>query len=224
MSTALSSVSAFTPSRPPVTGRRRLAVVPIPCPGEFLGSWVDRVAASYATSARNAARWLGVDCRLGPGGSTLRPRFYGVALTEACGLGLMASTGLARSVFEAMCLSRFAGTALDLSEVDTSDERSLAGPTQREWALFTASRACPSCLGESGGVWQLWWRLGVAAACPRHRVLLVDTCPRCGLALRRGKPGRRTGASGARASAAVWQFWSRRQRTRFRGRLPAACR
>lgn len=33
---------------------RRLAVVPRPVEGEFLGSWVDRAAAGYGTSTGNA--------------------------------------------------------------------------------------------------------------------------------------------------------------------------
>lgn len=187
------SVSSSAPSassRTGIGGGRRLAAVPAPCPGEFLGSWVDRVAASLGASAGNTARWLGFACRLGPGGSTLRPRFYGVALTEASRIGLAASTGLAPSVFEGMCLSRFADTALDLSGLDLADERSLVTLAQREWMLLSSTRACPLCLAESGGVWRLWWRLGFAAACPRHGVLLVDTCPGCGFALRRGHPHR----------------------------------
>jgi hypothetical protein len=173
---------------------RRLAVVPKPAEGEFLGSWVDRVATRYGTSTGNAARWLGIECRVGVGGSTLRPRFYGVALTAASRAGLTASTGLPVTVFDGMCLSRFAETALDFTDLDLSDDRSAVPMLRREWALFTASRACPLCLADSGG-WPVWWRLGVAAACVRHRVLLVDTCPRCGLPLRRGHTNRGSGVS-----------------------------
>jgi hypothetical protein len=42
------------------------------------------------------------------------------------------------------------------------------------------SRFCPQCLTQTGGRWQLWWRLRWAFACPRHRCLLADTCPECG--------------------------------------------
>jgi hypothetical protein len=41
------------------------------------------------------------------------------------------------------------------------------------------SRFCPACLAETGGRWQLWWRLRWAFACPVHQCLLADTCPRC---------------------------------------------
>jgi hypothetical protein len=42
------------------------------------------------------------------------------------------------------------------------------------------SRFCPQCLTQTGGRWQLWWRLRWAFACPHHRCLLADTCPECG--------------------------------------------
>ncbi len=101
----------------------------------------------------------------------------------------MAATGLAAECFEAMCLSWFTGTVLDLSGLDLTEESTAASVLSREWVLARASRACPCCLSENGGVWPLWWQLGVAAACPRHAVLLVDRCPRCGQRLQRGAPG-----------------------------------
>ncbi len=120
----------------------------------------------------------------------MQPRFYGVTLTPATAAGLVASTGLPSVTFETMCLSRFAGTALDFTGLDVARDASLRPLALREWALFIGSRACSQCLAESNGMWLLWWRLGVAAACPRHRVLLADCCPRCGLRLRRGHASR----------------------------------
>lgn len=67
-------------------------------------------------------------------------------------------------------------------------DSSLAPVVRREWALFTSSRACPKCLAERP-VWPLWWRLGVAAVCPVHRVLLVDKCRRCGARVGGGHNG-----------------------------------
>jgi hypothetical protein len=71
---------------------------------------------------------------------------------------------------------------------------------EREWALLHASRACGRCLAETGGAWPLWWRLGVAATCPRHAVALADECPNCGVALRRGS-GQRVRGLSRRATA-----------------------
>ncbi|WP_412566119.1 TniQ family protein [Streptomyces nojiriensis] len=41
------------------------------------------------------------------------------------------------------------------------------------------SRFCPACLEETGGRWQVTWRLGWSFACTRHHVLLADRCPAC---------------------------------------------
>ncbi|WP_374227332.1 TniQ family protein [Streptomyces sp. AC512_CC834] len=41
------------------------------------------------------------------------------------------------------------------------------------------SRFCPACLEETGGRWQVTWRLGWSFACIRHHVLLADRCPAC---------------------------------------------
>lgn len=54
-----------------------------------------------------------------------------------------------------------------------------------QWMTISGSRACPRCLLVSDA-WPLWWRLGIAAVCPIHRCLLIDTCPACGIGLRRG--------------------------------------
>ncbi len=43
-----------------------------------------------------------------------------------------------------------------------------------------STRLCPRCLAE-GRQKRLAWRTGWLFACTRHRVLLVATCPRCGL-------------------------------------------
>jgi hypothetical protein len=126
------------------------------------------------------------------------PVLYGIALTVVSRVGLVASTGLDPARCEAMTLSAFDGTALDFTGLDRSDERSVQRLARREWALLRASRACPTCLAETGGVWPLWWRLGVAAVCPRHRVLLVDMCPACGIRLRKGQANRSTRLSARR--------------------------
>jgi hypothetical protein len=41
------------------------------------------------------------------------------------------------------------------------------------------SRYCPGCLADTGGRWQLRWRLTWSFACTTHRRLLADTCPAC---------------------------------------------
>ncbi|MEU3078539.1 TniQ family protein [Streptomyces laurentii] len=55
------------------------------------------------------------------------------------------------------------------------------------WGRGSGSRYCPDCLADSGGRWQLEWRLGWSFACLRHHRLLADTCPHCG-SLQRSHP------------------------------------
>ena len=47
------------------------------------------------------------------------------------------------------------------------------------WALWAASRLCPSCITELGGVWHIGWKLAWSFACVRHQRLLIDSCPTC---------------------------------------------
>jgi hypothetical protein len=151
---------------------------------------VDRVAAQADVPPGQVAVALGLEIRGRSKGVV--PVLYGIAVTTASRAGLAASTGLDPARCEAMTLSAFDGTALDFTGLDPSDERSVQRLARREWALLRASRACPTCLAETGGVWPLWWRLGVAAVCPRHRVLLADFCPACGIRLRKGQANRST--------------------------------
>jgi hypothetical protein len=97
---------------------------------------------------------------------------------------VQAATGVAPDVTSTMLLSVYDGTVLDLSSLG----RGPAGGQvwKRAWGLFRGSRCCPDCVAAADGVWRLWWRLGGAAACPEHQVLLHGQCPWCGLPLRWG--------------------------------------
>ncbi|MGN9846199.1 TniQ family protein [Nonomuraea sp. H19] len=90
------------------------------------------------------------------------------------------------------CTLILAIEACSLAVLNRSSFRSTDDGIQtevREWARFFGSRACPKCLTASAGAWQLRWKLGWAAVCPTHRMLLVDHCPRCRIQLRRGPAG-----------------------------------
>jgi hypothetical protein len=41
------------------------------------------------------------------------------------------------------------------------------------------TRVCPLCLDEKNGYDRLYWRCTLILYCPRHRVLLIHTCPVC---------------------------------------------
>lgn len=101
-------------------------------------------------------------------------------------------------VLAAMTFARYRGTVLDTP--------ARAWQTGM-WGRRRGSRYCPDCLADSGGRWQLHWRLGWFFACTRHRCLLADTCPDCDR-IQRGRvyphfstphPGR---CAGARRGAA----------------------
>ncbi|MEV5374994.1 TniQ family protein [Streptomyces nondiastaticus] len=165
---------------------RRLPAVPLPEDGESFVSWLARAAADWQIAPGHAVQALGLDCH--PGYSVVRPKFFGIALTPRSLERAAAATGLQPDRLRAMQLTRYDKTALDLNGLDLASESSITALARREWALFTSSRACPQCLALRP-VWPLWWRLGIAAVCPLHYVLLVDVCRRCHDRLGRGNTG-----------------------------------
>ncbi|MEU4494217.1 TniQ family protein [Streptomyces sp. NPDC023998] len=167
---------------------RRLPSVPVPADGESFPSWLSRAAADWQIAPGRAAQVLGLECH--PSYAGVRPLWFGTALTQRSLQGMEAATGLDAQVSQTMQLSRYADTVLDFTGRDQpgQQEESYARLRNREWALFTSSRVCPKCLA-SAPVWPLWWRLGIAAVCPEHRVLLVDTCRQCNARLGSGYTG-----------------------------------
>ncbi|WP_033255962.1 TniQ family protein [Kitasatospora phosalacinea] len=165
---------------------RRLPAVPVPAAGESFPSWVDRMAVDLELTPGETARRVGLECRSSD--RAVRPVCYGVALTELGARRIGAATGLDKEELRSMQLARYADGVLDFSRLDLAEPPSVTRLSNREWALFTGTRACPKCLSERP-VWPLWWRLGIAAVCPTHRTLLVDTCPTCGDRLGLGNSG-----------------------------------
>ncbi|MGW0767759.1 TniQ family protein [Streptomyces sp. NPDC002676] len=164
---------------------RRLPAVLVPQAGESFASWLARASVDWELSPGRAAQAIGLECRPGSG---VWPPLFGIALTRRSLAGAEAATGLDARTLRAMQLTRYRGTVLDFAGWNPAVDASLAPVVRREWALFTSSRACPKCLAERP-VWPLWWRLGVAAVCPVHRVLLVDKCHRCGARVGRSHNG-----------------------------------
>ncbi|NRH32741.1 TniQ family protein [Rhodococcus sp. MS13] len=92
-------------------------------------------------------------------------------------------TDIDAGIFRAMTLDRFHKRVLFVRE---DKPRSI--DRYHLWARPTGSRFCPYCLADSGGRWQLAWRLSWTFACAEHRCLLLDRCPSCG-AIPRGYQG-----------------------------------
>ncbi|MEC4015482.1 TniQ family protein [Streptomyces sp. H27-D2] len=84
-------------------------------------------------------------------------------------------TGVGAEQLRVMTLEAFDGSLVRI----TGQTRRLTAPAN--WRFYgTTSRYCPACLADNGGRWQVHWRLGWTFACTRHRVLLLERCPRCG--------------------------------------------
>jgi hypothetical protein len=110
---------------------RRLGAVLPPVQGEAFGSWVARMADDLDVPEGVAAADLGLQLRSPAVG--VRPAFFGIALTEVSRQGLGAATGIETGVFDAMQLSAYAETALDLADLDLMTERSVQRLAVRNW-------------------------------------------------------------------------------------------
>ena len=161
---------------------RRLGIGVVPAQGESFPSWVDRMAVRMRTGPGWVVRELGIE--LMPDRSMVIPLNYGISMSRRDLEAVHSATGVAPDAVSAMLLSLYDGTVLDLSSLGRS--RSGGDLNMRSWGLFRGSRCCPDCVATSAGAWQLWWRLGGAAACPEHQILLHGRCPRCRLPLRWG--------------------------------------
>jgi len=166
----------------PPLALRRLPIRVEPRPGEAFAGWIERLAAEIGAP-------IGVvldACGLGVDGSAPGPRSpYGVALAPGHLANLAGALNLPPARIEATLLSAYDGTALDLAGLDPLVPATTAPVGARQWAIFKGSRLCPACLAEDG-TWHLAWKLSTSAVCPRHRVLLEDSCPACGIGIRVG--------------------------------------
>ncbi|MCV7153308.1 TniQ family protein [Mycolicibacterium pyrenivorans] len=144
---------------------RTLPLRVIPGPGEALDSWLEAVAIRYDLSLGEITRAVGIP-------HSVRPRWMTkLAHRELQSLSL--TTGLSSECFESMTLNHFHQAALEV------DHLSGHLVSTFPWGVTYRSRYCPHCLRESGGRWQLAWRLKWSYLCTVHRCLLVDQCPQC---------------------------------------------
>ncbi len=155
----------------------------VPKDDESLTSWMDRIAGHFNLTTGETLRGLGLLAE-----RSQRIPLFGVLLADEHYHRISALTGVAPNRVHLTLLARFGGSAIDLAGLTTGVAAGQVA--SREWALFWGSRACPACLHDSGGAWSVWWKLGLAVACPIHRLVLIDTCPACGKPIRRGTLGR----------------------------------
>ena len=157
---------------------RTLPIRLAPLPGEALDSWLEALAHRLRCRYGSVLADLGlrnVDSAGVQGNTT----DWTIALTDQEADDIAYAVGLEPQLVHGLTLASYDGRALLVDRGKREVNR------RRLWGRGSGSRYCPGCLAESGGRWQLTWRLGWSFACIRHRTLLADTCPACGRVPRR---------------------------------------
>jgi hypothetical protein len=191
---------------------------------EQFSSWIDRLCIQWNCTHSQVWRRFGLTGSLGWEPGRGRPKAFGVALGRADCDRISQATDLSPERVDAMLMTAYHGSVLDLSFIKASGLNPLPRllavygggkvrltpssrrqPVRRSaaWWLSDHSRACPQCLASNGGQWPLWWRLGGATACPDHRTLLHGRCPRCLQPFRNGGRGAPPHADGTRTASSL---------------------
>jgi len=145
---------------------RTLPIRVPPLPGEAIDSWLEALAARHHASWQDVLDAAGLtQPRSTVTGWIARPTPHEATV-------LAAATACDPADIATTTLDRYHGTAL---RIDPVTRKLSAFP----WSPVSSSRFCPQCLAETGGRWQLRWRLAWSFACLRHHRLLADTCPTC---------------------------------------------
>ena len=145
-----------------------------PLRGEALDSWLDALAHRLKVPLTDLCWSLGL-----PGGphSVLRkddiPANRVVLLRDHEAQAISAAAGVAVPLLHAMTMARYDRRAIMI------DHASRRVSLRAMWGRGRGSRYCPGCLADTGGRWQLRWRLTWIFACTAHQQLLSDTCPAC---------------------------------------------
>jgi hypothetical protein len=172
-----------------------LTVLPVdlpPDPGEALPAWLHRTADLLRVDAGLLYRHLG----LRPEGRTLRQAQ--LALHQPAVRQISRATDLDLPEVERTLAASLPG--LDVRALLDPAVRSPDRDVQRrQWIFLTGTRWCSQCVRE-GRPWRVEWQLPWAFACGRHKVLLLDSCPRCG-----ARPDLVPRGAQARAAASTWR-------------------
>lgn len=156
---------------------RTLPIKVAPLPGESLDSWLEFY------SHRLLTRWGDFKVALNLGRRRGVSNAMVVSLNDDEASAIAYATGITAERVHEMTVSHYAGKAVGIDPV--TGRFSAAFP----WGRARGSRFCPYCLAETGGRWQLAWRLGWSFACVRHNCLLADRCYLCGLEQRHNGHG-----------------------------------
>lgn len=140
-----------------------------PVDGEALDSWLEAIGYRLSAAWGDILQAAGL-----PSGAQSGTTTWLTQLTQTQSAAVSQATGQDRDTLAAMTLARYDGTALKIQSATGTLTRAFP------WSRQRFCRFCPHCLSETGGRWQLSWRLGWAFACPTHHCLLADQCPTCG--------------------------------------------
>ena len=153
---------------------RTLPIRVAPVPGEALDSWHEALAARLQATLADLAAAMFPARRPGK----TRPA-SAITVTGSDAAAIAASCQLTAADVRSLTLARYDGIALRLDRQCGHVVRNVL------WGRAAGSRFCPECLAQTGGRWQLSWRLGWSFACLSHSRLLADACPECGRMQRR---------------------------------------
>lgn len=155
---------------------RTLPIRVAPIDGEALDSWLEAIAHRTYTAFGDLLSAVALDHTRSDGGGA---NAWVVRLHPDQAAAISEATGISEATIHTMTLTYYSGRGVRI-EPDTGTV-SRAFP----WSRGSGSRFCPACLAETGGRWQLAWRLGWTFACTIHNCLLADACPHCGAVQRR---------------------------------------
>ncbi|MBM4693991.1 hypothetical protein GS434_09825 [Rhodococcus hoagii] len=137
-----------------------------PAPGESLDSWLWAYADRLRATPSELLKALGI-----PGRAY---RDYTVRLFPAEAEDISWAAAVDPQILHSMTLTRYDRRAIVLVDGQRRISRFELMPR------VTGTRYCHKCLKETGGRWQLSWRLSWSFVCLKHRCLLADRCPVCG--------------------------------------------
>ncbi|MEV6401133.1 TniQ family protein, partial [Streptomyces sp. NPDC051907] len=151
--------------------RRSLPIRYPPYPGEALDSWLEAVAARLNCPFTDVLSALGLPNRDLAAAAPVLPRWTTLATPDELA-AITEVTGTPTEVLAAMTLQSYDGHAVVIVPGQRRVHRQIL------WGR-AGSRFCPACLEDTGGRWQVTWRLGWTFACTRRHLLLADRCPAC---------------------------------------------
>lgn len=148
---------------------RRLPIRVAPIAGEALDSWLEAIAHRTNSMHADMLSAVGLQSRNQMGTSAWMVKPSAIEIES-----LNVATSVPGDILESMVLQHYSERALRINPDVMTINRTFP------WWRGRGSRFCPKCLDQTGGRWQLSWRLGWSFACIEHNCLLADACPECG--------------------------------------------